>query len=85
MTVGGELERVWARADRAPPVVQLGHDGLAGVRAPLDQLFDALRTFFHQYLDGIGIAQPIARIECVLEMKADLVFVAERGGNSSLR
>ena len=45
-------------------------------RAPLNQFLDALRTFFYQYLGSIGVAQPIARIECVLEMKADLVFVA---------
>src|SRR6266702_4088326 len=54
-------------------------------RAPLNQLLEALRTFFHQHFGGIGVAQPIAGVECVLEMKADLVFVAERGRNSSLR
>ena len=54
-------------------------------RAPLKQFLDAFRPFFHQYLGGIGVAQAIAGIECVLEMKADLVFVAECGGNTSLR
>ena len=54
-------------------------------RAPLDQFLDALWAFFYQDLGRVGVAQAIARIECVLKMKADLVFVAERGRNSSLR
>src|SRR2546430_7964106 len=46
-------------------------------RAPLNQFLDALRTFFYQYLGSIGVAQPIARIECVLVIKADPASVAE--------
>ena len=53
--------------------------------APLDELFDAPRGIFDQHFRRLRVAQAIAGAERVLQMEADFVFVAERGGDTALR
>ena len=53
-------------------------------RAPLDKLLDPLRAFLDQNLYRFNITQTIARAECVLKMKADFIFIAERCGYAPL-
>jgi len=55
------------------------------LRAPFDQLFDALRTFFHQHASGFFVAQAVAGPEGVFQMQADFVVVAERSSDTALR
>ncbi len=52
--------------------------------APLNQFVDAFGRVFHQHLGSFGIAQAIAGLQRVLEVKTDLVFVAECGRNTAL-
>src|SRR5579864_3109213 len=54
------------------------------LRSPCDQLFNTLGSIFHQDPGGFGIAQAIARVERVLQVQADFIFVAEGGSNSAL-
>ena len=53
--------------------------------APLDQLFDAHRTFFHQDAGCRLVTQSVAGFQRVVEMQADFVVVAERGRDAALR
>src|SRR5690349_18475273 len=55
------------------------------LRAPGDQLFNALGRFLDKDLCRLGIAEPIPRVERVLQVKADLVLVAERRSYAALR
>ncbi len=46
------------------------------LRAPVDQLLNRGRAFFHQRADSLAVAESIARIERVLLMQRHLVVVA---------
>ena len=59
--------------------------GAIELRAPLDQLFDARRTFFDQHARGFLVDQAVAGVERVLQMQRNFVFIAEGGGDSALR
>ena len=59
--------------------------GAIELRAPLDQLFDARRAFFHQDARGLFVAQAVAGLQRVLQMQADFIVIAERGGDAALR
>jgi hypothetical protein len=50
------------------------------VLAPGDQFVDALGSFLQQHLHRSDVAEAIAGIERVLQVEADLIFVAEPGG-----
>ena len=52
--------------------------------APLNQFVDALGSVFHQHLGRFGIAKAIAGLQRVLQVKTDLVLVAERGRDATL-
>ncbi len=52
--------------------------------SPGDELFNALRSFFDENARGLLIAKAVAGNECVLQVQADFIFVAERGGDASL-
>ena len=53
-------------------------------RAPLNQFLDALGSVFDQHLGGFGIAETIARLQGVLQVEADFVFIAECGRDAAL-
>ena len=55
------------------------------LRAPLDQLSNVFRPLLHQEGDRFRAAKAIACFDRVLLVQADLVFVAERDGDSTLR
>src|SRR6185369_621355 len=55
------------------------------LRSPRYQLFDPLRAFFNEDAGSLLIDEPVPRHQRVLQVKADLVFVAERGGDATLR
>src|SRR6266480_2390782 len=57
----------------------------AKLRAPLNQFFNAFRSIFHQCPCCLGIAETITSVQRVLKMQADLVFIAQRGRNPTLR
>ena len=59
--------------------------GAVELGAPLDQLFDAGRTFLDQHARGLFVAQAVAGLQGVFQMQADFIVVAERGGDSALR
>jgi hypothetical protein len=52
---------------------------------PANQLFNSLWSILNQNARRIGIAKTIAGVECVLQVQADFIFVAECGGNAALR
>src|SRR5580704_2435574 len=53
-------------------------------RAPLNQFFYALRSFFDENLGSLRIAKTVTRVESVLEMKANFIFIAEGRSNAAL-
>ena len=53
-------------------------------RAPLDELGDVLRSLFHQHRHGFRAAQAVARVDGVLLVQPDFVFIGERHGNPAL-
>ena len=53
--------------------------------APLDQFLNRRRTLFHQRAHGDRVAQTIAGIQRVLFVQFDLVVVAERDRDATLR
>ena len=55
------------------------------LRAPVDQLLDAVRAFFHQDVRRIHVHDAVAGADRVLQVQADLIFVAQGNGNSALR
>src|SRR6266700_3056483 len=55
------------------------------LRPPLNQFFNAFRSVFHQCPCCLGIAETITSVQRVLKMQADLVFIAQRGRNPTLR
>src|SRR3954469_17492470 len=59
--------------------------GPVELRSPGDQLFNAGGTFLDEDLGGVDVAEAIAGVKRVLEVQADLIFIAERGGDSALR
>ncbi len=59
--------------------------GTIEFRAPFDQLRDVLRAFFNEQCHRFGPAKAVARIDRVLFVEADFVFVAEGHGNAALR
>ena len=52
--------------------------------APLNQLLNPLWPFFHQDFRCLGVYQSVAGVDGVLQMQADLVFVAEGYCDSTL-
>ena len=63
---------------------QLG-PGTVEFCAPFDELRDVLWTFFDQQGHGFGPAQAVARVDGVLLVQPDFVFIGERHGNAALR
>ena len=59
--------------------------GAIEFRAPLDQLFDARRTFFHQDARGFLVAKAVAGLQRVFEMQPNFVVVAECRCDTTLR
>ena len=59
--------------------------GAVELGAPLDQLFDARRTFFDQHARGFFVDQAVAGLQRVFQMQPNFIVVAERGGDSALR
>src|SRR5438093_4527278 len=57
----------------------------AKLRAPLNQFFNAFRSIFHEDSCHFKIAETITCVQRVLKMQADLVFIAQRGRNPTLR
>ena len=57
----------------------------AKLRAPLNQFFNAFRSIFHEDSCRFRIAETITCVQRVLKMQADLVFIAQRGRNPTLR
>src|SRR5206468_534338 len=55
------------------------------LRSPSNQFFDSLRCILYQNFCSFRIAQAVASAECVLQMKADFIFIAERRRDSTLR
>ena len=55
------------------------------LRSPRDQLLNAFWSIFDEDLGRFGVAQAVARIQSVLQVQTDLVFIAERCGNPALR
>ncbi len=53
--------------------------------APFDELRDVLRTLFDKQRHGFGAAKAVTRVDGVLLVKADFVFVAERDSDAALR
>src|SRR5689334_19656976 len=53
-------------------------------RAPLNQFFNAIGSFLDENLRGLGIAKAIPSRKGVLQVQADLVFVAQSSRNSTL-
>ena len=54
------------------------------LRPPLNELRNVFRTFFNQQRDGLRAAQSISRVDGVLFMQSDFVFVGKRNGDSAL-
>ncbi len=52
---------------------------------PFDKLRDVLGAFFDEERDGLGAAEAVARVDGVLLVQADLVFVAQGNRDSALR
>ena len=59
--------------------------GAIELRAPLDEFFDARRTFFHQNARRFFVDQPVAGLQRVFQMQPNLIVVAERGRDTALR
>ena len=55
------------------------------LRSPVDQFLDALRPFFHQDVRCVNIHQPVTGFDRILQMQANLIFIAQCDGDSSLR
>jgi hypothetical protein len=53
--------------------------------SPLDQLLDALRSLPDQDAHGFLPAQPVAGLECIGQMDRDVIFLAQRDCNATLR
>src|SRR5215470_723512 len=52
--------------------------------APVDQLLNALRTLFHENAGCFRMDNAVARGDCVLKMKTDLIFIAQSDGDPAL-
>src|SRR5664280_1876202 len=59
--------------------------GAIELRTPRDELLDTVRAFFHQDARSLFVAQAVTRLERVLQVEADFVVVAKRGGDATLR
>ena len=55
------------------------------LRTPGDQLFNASRAFLHKRFHRFREAQAVAGDQRILQVQADLIFVAEGRRNTSLR
>src|SRR5205823_763798 len=53
--------------------------------APLDQLLNRRGAFLDERMYGLAIAQAIARLQRVLLMETDLVVIAQRDRDATLR
>ena len=58
--------------------------GAIKLRAPLDELLNASRAFFHQHPRSFFVAKTIARFQRVVQVQADFVIVAQCGGDAAL-
>src|SRR6266481_5924873 len=54
------------------------------LRAPLNQLLNALQAFFHQHAGSIGVHDAVTGLNCVLQVQADFVFITQRYSDASL-
>jgi hypothetical protein len=54
------------------------------LRAPLDQLLNAIGGIFDKDGCRLRVTQAVAGVERVLQMKADFIFIAERSGDPAL-
>jgi hypothetical protein len=54
-------------------------------RAPLNQFLDSQRRILDQNFRCLQVAQAVAGLQRILQVKTDLVFIAERGRNPALR
>ena len=63
-----------------------GQPGAVPVKlsAPGNKFLDAFRALLHQYPRGLDLAQAGTRDKRVLQVEADLIFIAERGRDSAL-
>jgi hypothetical protein len=52
--------------------------------APVYEFLNALRPFFHQHVGSVSIYDPVACLDCVLQMQADFIFVAQSYGDPAL-
>ena len=53
--------------------------------APIEQFLNTIRTLFHQDLRGALIHDAVARVDGVLQVEANFIFVAEDDRNPALR
>src|SRR4051812_21487830 len=59
--------------------------GAVKLSAPLEQFLDSLWAFLDEHASGFRIDDSVTRIDGVLKMQADLIFIAERHRDSALR
>ena len=63
---------------------ELGSNSIE-LRTPVDELLNAVGTFFDEDASGVFVDEAVARVDGVLQVKADLIFIAKRDGDSALR
>jgi hypothetical protein len=51
----------------------------------LNQFLDSVGSVFYEYLGSYWVAEAVAGLQRVLEMEADFVFIAQCGGDATLR
>jgi len=54
-------------------------------RAPVEQLTDIARTVLYEHVDGLGAAEPVARLHRVAGVELRRVVGANRRGDAALR
>ena len=63
---------------------ELGSNSIE-LRTPVDELLNAVGTFFDEDASGVFVDEAVARVDGVLQVKADLIFIAKRDGDPALR
>ncbi len=54
------------------------------LRAPVNKFLDAFRPLFHQDARRVGVHNAVAGLDGVLEVQADLIFIAQGDGDPAL-